>query len=55
MTITNIVTKLYFPGGVVDETSIQTHFDEQNAQGYYLVGVDNIVGWYRFFWAKENV
>lgn len=52
MTI-NKVTKL-FPaaGSSLDETAIQSHFDAQNADGWYLVGVDNLVGWYRFFWAK---
>lgn len=52
--IVNKVTKL-FPssGNTLDEAAIQAHFDELNADGYYLVGVDNLVGWYRFFWEKE--
>lgn len=54
MTIVNKVTRLYFPGGVVDESLIQSHFDEQNQLGYYLVSSDNQLGWYRFFWAKET-
>jgi len=39
-------------GSVMDEEEIQAHFDELNADGWFLVGVDNLVGWYRFFWAK---
>lgn len=49
----NTVTKLYTPGSM-DETAIQTHLDAQNALGYYLIAVDNMSGWYRFFWAKEE-
>ena len=48
----NKVTKLY--AASLDEAAIQVHFDEQNADGWYLVGVDNLVGWYRFFWAKDE-
>ena len=53
MATINKVTSL-FPsaGSTVNEAMIQTHIDEQNAQGYYLIGIDNLVGWYRFFWAK---
>ena len=50
MAIANKVTRL-FPA--IDESAIQAHFDELNAQGYYLIAVDNLNGWYRFFWAKE--
>jgi hypothetical protein len=51
--IVNKVTKL-FPdsGGTLNEDLIQAHIDEQNSEGYYMVGVDNLGGWYRFFWAK---
>lgn len=31
---------------------IQNHLDEINEDGWELVGVDNIGGWYRFFWKK---
>lgn len=48
----NKVTKLYALN--LSEEIIQTHFDEMNAEGWYLVGVDNLIGWYRFFWAKEQ-
>ena len=53
MTI-NKVTKLrsQTTGSILDEQEIQDHFDEQNSDGWYLVGVDNLIGWYRFFWAK---
>lgn len=51
----NKVTKLYpQAGGLIDEASIQAHFDEQNAEGWSLVAVDNLVGWYRFFWQKAG-
>lgn len=50
--IVNKVTKLY-SAVPLDEAGIQSHLDEQNAEDYYLVGVDNINGWYRFFWAKQ--
>lgn len=53
MAIINKVTKLSPPaGGVMSEELIQAHIDDQNAEGFYLIGVDNLVGWYRFFWAK---
>jgi len=55
MATINKVTKLYPPvGGTMSDEIIQDHFDEQNADGWYLVGVDNLVGWYRFFWAKDE-
>lgn len=47
----NKVTTLRNPAALTDE-QIQAHIDELNADGWYLVGVDNLVGWYRFFWAK---
>lgn len=51
--ITNKVTTLFSQtGDSLTEQVIQQHINEQNADGYYLVGVDNLVGWYRFFWAK---
>lgn len=37
---------------LLEDPIIQAHFDEQNAGGWRLVGVDNLVGWYRFFWEK---
>jgi len=56
MAIINKVTKLYpGVGQIIDEQLIQSHIDEQNADGYYLICVDNMSGWYRFFWAKEVV
>jgi hypothetical protein len=50
--IINKVTKLYSATLLMEEV-IQLHLDEQNSDGWYLVAVDNIVGWYRFFWAKN--
>jgi hypothetical protein len=51
----NKVTKLFPEGGaVLNEAAIQAHFDELNEDGWSLVAVDNMVGWYRFFWSKEN-
>lgn len=38
----------------LDDLTIQEHLDEQNALGYYLIGIDNLNGWYRFFWAKTE-
>jgi hypothetical protein len=52
MSIINSVTKLYLSEGLTEET-IQAHLDTQNELGYYLVAVDHISGWYRFFWAKQ--
>lgn len=58
MAIINKITK-YTPAtasdgqSVHDEQSIQSHLDEQNQLGYYLIGVEEIGGWYHFFWAKE--
>lgn len=49
--IQNKVTTLRLPELPTDE-DIQNHFDEQNSDGYYLVSIDNLSGWYRFFWQK---
>lgn len=49
--IINKVTSLRKSQNLIDE-DIQTHIDEQNSDGYYLIGIDNLVGWYRFFWEK---
>lgn len=52
--IINKITKLFpNPGNSLTEIDIQTHIDEQNSNGYYLIAIDNLIGWYRFFWAKE--
>lgn len=53
MAITNIVTSLRNSQNLTTE-DIQAHLDAQNALGYHLVGIDNLVGWYRFFWAKDE-
>lgn len=47
----NKVTSLRSPNQLTDE-EIQAHFDTMNADGWDLVAVDNLVGWYRFFWKK---
>ena len=52
MTIVNKVTTLRLSQPPTD-ADIQAHIDENNAEGYYLITLDNLVGWYRFFWAKE--
>lgn len=49
----NKVTSLRIPTAL-DDSTIQIHFDEQNALGWTLIAVDNLVGWYRFFWVKEE-
>lgn len=52
----NKVTRLQAPtGGSLTDAMIQEHIDEQNALGFELVAVDNLVGWYRFFWKKEEI
>jgi hypothetical protein len=51
MSIINKVTTLRLSQSASDE-DIQTHLEEHNGDGWYLVGLDNLVGWYRFFWAK---
>jgi len=50
--IINKITKLR--ASALTEEDIQSHFDEQNIDGWHLVSVDNLVGWYRFFWEKEG-
>lgn len=50
--IINKVTTLRSPGAAITDAQIQEHFDEQNADGWNLVSLDNLVGWYRFFWEK---
>lgn len=49
----NKITTLRAPNILTDE-AIQAHIDVQNADGWYLVCLDNMVGWYRFFWVKES-
>ncbi len=49
----NKVTTLRSPIALSEE-QIQAHIDEQNADGWSLVALDNLIGWYRFFWAKEE-
>lgn len=53
MTTVNKVTSLRSSNTLTDE-QIQAHMDENNSQGWYLIGLDNLVGWYRFFWAKDT-
>lgn len=49
----NKVTKLYpKQGSTLTEEIIQEHLDELNSQGWSLIGVDHLSGWYRFFWEK---
>lgn len=50
--IINKITSLR-SGQLLTDEEIQAHFDEQNNLGYYLVSIDNLSGWYRFFWEKE--
>ena len=54
MTIVNKITTLRAPQLLTD-AEIQAHFDTENAEGWNLIAVDNLVGWYRFFWEKEEV
>jgi hypothetical protein len=49
----NKITKLYQAGVTLSDETIQSHMDEQNSEGWHLISVDNLGGWYRFFWAKE--
>lgn len=50
MTI-NKVTKLY--SATLSEEVIQSHLDSQNTDGWRLISVIDVKGWYRFFWAKD--
>lgn len=47
----NKVTQIRGPQQLTDE-EIQAHLDDQNADGWELVAIDNLVGWYRLFWSK---
>ncbi len=49
MTINKVTT---LRANELSNDTIQAHIDEQNADGYNLVAVDNLIGWYRFFWEK---
>ncbi len=53
----NKITKLYSPTISQEgkEDVIQTHLDELNADGWSLCFVEDMNGWYRFFWEKEVV
>lgn len=53
-TINKITTLAPIRGVSLTTELIQAHMDEQNANGFHLITVDNLVGWYRFFWAKEE-
>lgn len=48
----NKITTLY-KSSTLTELQIQDHLDELNIQGYSLVAIDNLAGWYRFFWEKQ--
>lgn len=50
MTI-NKVTKLYHAN--LCEEVIQEHIDAENTNGWRLISVIDVRGWYRFFWAKD--
>ena len=49
----NKVTELRPPSGGLKVEDIQIHIDAQNADGWELISVIDMIGWYRFFWAKE--
>ena len=49
----NKVTSLRSSEPLTDQI-VQDHLDLLNSQGWNLIAVDNLVGWYRFFWAKEE-
>lgn len=49
--VINKVTTLRSPQQLTEE-EIQAHIDEQNTDGWSMIAVDNLVGWYRFFWEK---
>jgi hypothetical protein len=51
--IINKITELFPQAGqTLNQSDIQAHIDEQNSDSFNLVAVDNLVGWYRFFWEK---
>lgn len=53
MATLNKITRLYPDLGIcISESDIQTHLDLMNADGWNLVYVENLGGWYRFFWEK---
>jgi hypothetical protein len=53
MTTVNKVTE-FRPVTITSIQDIQDHIDAQNADGWQLVCVDNLNGWYRFFWKKDT-
>lgn len=55
MIMLNKVTKLRSEtGNLLTEEDIQEHIDAQNNEGWRLLSIDNLSGWYRFFWEKES-
>ena len=51
----NKITRLFpTPGSTISDEDIQIHLDEQNTLGYSLVTVVDFIGWYRFFWVKDE-
>lgn len=52
MAIVNKVTT-FRTSNIMTNEEIQSHINEQNLDGWYLITLDNLVGWYRFFWGKN--
>ena len=48
----NKITTLRLPSVTTDD-DVQSHIDAQNSEGWHLISVVDMGGWYRFFWAKE--
>lgn len=49
----NKITTLYpIDGKTLTTEDIQAHLNEQNSLGWKLIIIDNMKGWYRFFWEK---
>ncbi len=54
MATVNKVTSISAATKPVSDEDIQAHINAMNADGYRLVSVINLIGWFRFFWAKEQ-
>lgn len=49
----NKITTLRLATPITD-ADIQSHIDVQNNDGWQLISVIDMIGFYRFFWSKEN-
>lgn len=53
-TINKVTTLSPVNGAPVSDAIIQAHIDAMNTDGWRLVGAIGLIGWFKFFWAKDE-